>query len=89
MSIRRRVKITGSMHPTRALELYERSDGDVIVVMTQDGEIIGEGDTTSSRIPSAQIAYCVSGGKRRHTHAALLFLMEAMEMDIIEQTKKG
>lgn len=69
------------MHPTRALKICTQTDGDVIVVIEQDGLPVGDTDTGDQRERAAQVEFCVSGGRSRHTHDALLALAEAMKRD--------
>lgn len=88
MPIRDTVLRTGDMHPNRALKLYRQDDGDVLVVITQDGYAIGDADTGNVNDRSAQVEFCVSGGRSRRTHQALLELMEAMRQDNKERSIK-
>ncbi len=81
MTIRDRVERQGDMHPTRSLKLLVQSDGDVIVVITQDGVPIGDIDTGSESDQAAQVEFCTSGGKSPRTRAALMELIVAMKED--------
>ncbi len=81
MPMRDMVERLGDMHRTRALKLYVQSDGDVVVLITQDGIPVGDIDTGNESDQSAQVEFCVSGGRSRRTHHALLNLIEAMKED--------
>lgn len=85
MSIRCRVERAGDMHPSRALKLCIQADGDVVVHITQDGITVGDVDTGAEGERSAQVEFCVSGGRSRHTHQALLNLIEAIKRDEAER----
>lgn len=84
MTIRDRVERIGDMHPNRSLRILQQSDGDIILVIAQDGYAVGDVDTGNVNDRSGQVEFCVSGGKSRHTHAALVGLMEAMKRDAVE-----
>jgi hypothetical protein len=81
MPIRENVVRAGDMHPNRALRVLVQSDGDVILIMEQDGVPIGETDLGDPKTRSAQVEFCVSGGRSPATHRALLELIAAMEED--------
>lgn len=83
MTIRDRAERVGDMHPTRALRLLQQSDGDIILVIVQDGYEVGDVNTGNGTDRSAQVEFCVSGGRSRRTHAALINLIEAMKQDNI------
>ena len=85
MTIKDSVDRVGDMHPNRALRILQQSDGDIILVIVQDGYAVGEVDTGNPNDRSAQVEFCVSGGKSRNTHAALLALVEAIKRDNIER----
>lgn len=70
----------GDMHPTRAIEVRHQGDGDVEVVISQDGLSIGY-DTGDPKDRAAVVRFCVKGGRSRHTLQALVALKEAMMMD--------
>ena len=74
----------GDMHPNRALSIYVQRDGDVVLLITQDGIPIGDIDTGSENDRAAQVEFCTSGGRSRHTREALINLIEAMEKDNTE-----
>lgn len=61
-----------------------QKDGDVIVLIEQDGISIGSVDTGNPKDRSAQVEFCVSGGRSRNTLMALRNLFEAMEKDNTE-----
>ena len=84
-SIEKVVVRPGDMHPNRALKLLVQPDGDVIVVIEQDGMCIGLPDTGNSGDRSSVVEFCLSGGKSHHTLAALKKLIEAMERDNAER----
>lgn len=88
MTIRDRVERIGDMHPNRALRILQQSGGDIILSIVQDGYSVGDIDIGNVNDRSAQVEFCVSGGKSRHTHAALLGLMEAMKRDAVERSPK-
>jgi hypothetical protein len=72
----------GDMHHNRSLELMRQRDGDVIVKITQDGLVINgdmEGEPYMSR--TAQVEFCMSGGRSHKVLHKLYELMEAMEED--------
>jgi len=73
------------MHSNRALKIREQSDGDVMVIITQDGVTIGGVDTGNPQDCAASLEFCVSGGRSRHTLQALRGLIEAMEKDNAER----
>ena len=50
----------GDMHPTRALELEQQTDGDVVLTITQGGLIIGEPEFGDESRGHARIEFCVS-----------------------------
>jgi len=79
------VKRVADMHPNRALKLIVQPDGDVIVVIEQDGMCIGLPDTGNSSDRSSVVEFCLSGGRSRHTLAALKDLFRAMEKDNVER----
>jgi hypothetical protein len=81
MAIRVMVERTGDMHPTRKLRVTQQSDGDVIVSITQDGWPIGDTDLGSEKDRAASVEFCVSGGRSRRTHEALMALLVAIELD--------
>lgn len=74
----------GDMHPNRALSIYVQWGGDVVVHITQDGIPIGDLDTGNANDRAAQIEFCTSGGRSRHTREALMNLIVAMEKDNAE-----
>ncbi|MDP2652291.1 MAG: hypothetical protein Q8O94_04085 [bacterium] len=78
---------TGDMHPNRALRLVVQEDGDVIVLITQDGIPIGDVDLGDPEDRAAQVEFCtlIGGGRSRHTLKALKGLIEAMEKDNAER----
>lgn len=72
------------MHPNRALRVDVQRDGDVIVLILQDGISIGLAEIGNTKDRSAVVEFCVSGGRSRHTRVALMNLVEAMEKDNAE-----
>ena len=79
------VNRAGDMHPNRALRIHIQDDGDIILIIHQDGMVIGNIDTGDVKDRSASIEFCVSGGRSRHTHEALCALFKAMEKDNMER----
>ena len=71
----------GDMHPTRKLGIFLQKSGDVLVAIIQDGDIVGDADLGNTNVRSAQVEFCVSGGRSPRTYAALLQLMESMKQD--------
>lgn len=69
------------MHANRALKLRLQSDGDVMVMITQEGVTIGGIDTGNPGDCAASLEFCVSGGRSRRTLQALHDLAEAMRLD--------
>ncbi len=88
MTIQDRAERVGDMHPTRALRLLHQSGGDIILVIIQDGYAVGDVDVGNEEDRSAQVEFCVSGGRSRRTHAALLNLIEAMKEDNIARPNR-
>ena len=74
----------GDMHPNRALKVFVGNGGDMHLLITQDGMVIGDIDTGSEKDREAQVEFCVSGGRSQNTLRALVNLMEAMEKDNVE-----
>ncbi|MDQ5912048.1 MAG: hypothetical protein QG568_261 [Patescibacteria group bacterium] len=72
------------MHPTRSLRLVVASDGDINVIIEQDGESIGGTDLGDVRAEHANVEFCVSPLRSPYTHRALLQLYEAMQLDNVE-----
>lgn len=81
MSIIDKVDRPGDMHQTRKLGIFLQKSGDVLVAITQDGDIVGDAELGNTNVRSAQVEFCVSGGRSPRTHAALLNLAEAMKQD--------
>ncbi|MEY2640863.1 MAG: hypothetical protein RL150_256 [Candidatus Parcubacteria bacterium] len=71
----------GDMNAIRWLLVMRQSDGDIIVRIVQEGEVVGGEDYGNPMVPSAEVEFCLSGGRSKHTRVALLALMEAMERD--------
>ncbi len=74
----------GDMHHSRALKLLVERDGDVILLIEQDGMCIGGTDIGKPEEHIAEIHFNVSGGRSRHTLAALRHLVDAMKRDNAE-----
>ena len=81
----RSVERLADMHPARALKVHVQADGDIIVLITQDGMVVGSVDVGSPRDRSASVEFCTSGGRSHYTRLALLQLVEAMERDNAER----
>jgi hypothetical protein len=86
MAIKETVKRAGDGHPTLVLQIELEIDGDVIVTI-ENHDINGQGfpigyqDRKSLSDPFARVEFCVSGGRSRRTHQALMILMKAMKED--------
>jgi hypothetical protein len=71
----------GDMDPDLNLKLCAENDGDMIVAIEHNGRIVGGHIISDPDIPSAEVQFCVSGGRSPHTRKALFNLMKAMEQD--------
>jgi len=74
----------GDMHPNRALRVHVQRCGDVVIAIEQDGIPIGDVETGDPEERAAQIEFCVSPLRSRHTVVALRNLIEAVERDNVE-----
>jgi hypothetical protein len=84
MPIRDKVERTGDMHPNRSLHIYVQSDGDIVLIMRQNGACIGGTDMGNQNAEVAQVEFCLNGGRSIHTRRALYELIEAMKRDNAE-----
>ena len=57
---------------------------DLILIIEQDGMPIGETDMGDPKSRSAQVEFCLSGGRSRRTREALYELIQAMKEDNTE-----
>lgn len=73
------------MHHNRALKICAQRDGDVHVMIMQDGMTVGGIDTGNAGDCSASLEFCSSGGRSPRTRVALIALAEAMRLDSLER----
>jgi hypothetical protein len=81
MSDKMTVERIGDMHPTRSLRLKTQRSGDVVVMICQGGFPIGDIDLGNVATETAQIEFCMNGGKSPRTLQALRDLQEAIRLD--------
>lgn len=74
----------GDMHPNRGLRLFRQEDGDIIVVIEQNGCRVRGRSLDGREEVFAEVEFCTSGGRSPNTRRALAELMKAMELDNAE-----
>ncbi len=80
---------TGDMHPNRCLAIHTQRDGDIILRIEQNGAVVGEPDMGNPDVQSAEVEYCLSGGRSPNTREALYALIAAIEKDKNENPIDG
>jgi len=70
----------GDMHHNRKLKIFRQGDGDIQVMIVQDG-IPVQNDAVADEIALVEFCTHAGGGRSSRTFQALLTLMKAMEED--------